>query len=120
MFQYIQEYTGLVSPGVLGVFIMGLFYKKSTNNGAIWGAVSSIPIALVLKLGTTLPWMHQMMIVWIVTMIIIAIVSQLEGKGAADPKGISVSRKYFATEPIFNISAMAICVILVALYSIFW
>jgi len=61
-----------------------------------------------------------MMIVWIVTMIIIAIVSQLEGKGAADPKGISVSRKYFATEPIFNISAMAICVILVALYSIFW
>ena len=120
MFQYIQEYTGLVSPGVLGVFIMGLFYKKSTNNGAIWGAVSSIPIALVLKLGTSLPWMHQMMIVWVATMVIIAIVSQLEGKGAADPKGISVSRKYFATEPVFNISAMIISVILVALYAIFW
>ncbi|NQV30240.1 MAG: sodium/solute symporter [Candidatus Marinimicrobia bacterium] len=120
MFQYIQEYTGLVSPGILGVFMMGLFYKKSTNNAAIWGAVSSIPIALALKLGTEMAWMHQMMIVWIVTMIIIAIVSQIEGKGAADPKGIPVSRSYFATEPVFNISMMIIGVILVALYAIFW
>ena len=120
MFQYIQEYTGLVSPGILGVFMMGLFYKKSTNNAAIWGAVSSIPIALALKLGTEMAWMHQMMIVWIVTMIIIAIVSQIEGKGAADPKGIPVSRNYFATEPVFNISIMIIGVILVALYAIFW
>jgi len=120
MFQYIQEYTGLVSPGILGVFMMGLFYKKSTNNGAIWGAVSSIPLALVLKLATEMPWMHQMMIVWVATMVIIAVVSQVEGKGAADSKGIPVSRKYFATEPVFNISAMIICVILVALYAIFW
>jgi SSS family solute:Na+ symporter len=120
MFQYIQEYTGLVSPGILGVFMMGLFYKKSTNNAAIWGAVSSIPLALLLKLGTSMPWMHQMMIVWIATMIIIAIVSQIEGKGASDPKGIPVSRKYFQTEPVFNISAMIIGVILVALYAVFW
>ncbi|MBL7024954.1 MAG: sodium/sugar symporter [Candidatus Marinimicrobia bacterium] len=120
MFQYIQEYTGLVSPGILGVFIMGLFYKRSTNNAAIWGAVSSIPLALVLKLGTSMPWMHQMMIVWIATMIIIAVISQIEGKGAVDKKGIPVSRKYFATEPVFNISAMIISVILVVLYAVFW
>ena len=120
MFQYIQEYTGLVSPGVLGVFMMGLFYKKSTNNAAIWGAVLSIPLALVLKLGTEMPWMHQMMIVWIATMAIIAIVSQIEGKGADDAKGIPVSRKYFATEPVFNISATIIGVILVVLYAVFW
>ena len=120
MFQYIQEYTGLVSPGILGVFIMGLFYKRSTNNAAIWGAVSSIPIALVLKLATEMPWMHQMMITWIATMLIIAIISQIEGKGAADAKGIPISRKYFATEPVFNISATIISVVLVVLYAIFW
>jgi len=120
MFQYIQEYTGLVSPGILGVFMMGLFYKRATNNAAIWGAVSSIPIALVLKLSTEIPWMHQMMIVWITTMVIIAIVSQIEGKGANDTKGIPVSRKYFATEPGFNISATIISLILVVLYAVFW
>ena len=67
-----------------------------------------------------MPWMHQMMITWIATMLIIGIISRIEGKGASDPKGIPVSRKYFATEPVFNISAMVISVILVALYTIFW
>ena len=47
MFQYIQEYTGLVSPGILAVFLMGLFWKKATNKGAIWGVLCSIPIALI-------------------------------------------------------------------------
>ena len=37
VFQFIQEYTGVVSPGILAVFLMGLFYKKATNNAAIWG-----------------------------------------------------------------------------------
>jgi len=120
MFQYIQEYTGLVSPGILGVFMMGLFYRRSTNSAAIWGAVSSIPIALILKFATSLPWMHQMMITWIATMVIIAIISQIEGKGAADPKGIPISRNYFATEPVFNISASIIGIILVVLYAVFW
>ena len=120
MFQYIQEYTGLVSPGILGVFIMGLFYKKSTNNAAIWGVLASIPIALGLKLATAMPWMHQMMIVWIVTMIIIMVISLIENKGKVDAKGIPISRKYFATDQVFNISAMIICTILVVLYSLFW
>ena len=50
VFQAIQEYTGVVSPGILAVFIMGLFYKKVTNNAAIWGILLSIPIACTLKL----------------------------------------------------------------------
>ena len=40
VFQFIQEYTGVVSPGILAVFLMGLFYKKATNNAAIWGVIS--------------------------------------------------------------------------------
>ena len=39
VFQFIQEYTGVVSPGILAVFLMGLFYKKATNNAAIWGCL---------------------------------------------------------------------------------
>jgi len=120
MFQYIQEYTGLVSPGILGVFIMGLFYKRSTNSAAIWGAVLSIFIALGLKLGTEMPWMHQMMITWILTMLIIAIISHLEGKGETDEKGIPLSKALFKTDPVFNISATVIGLVLVVLYAVFW
>src|SRR5690606_10338780 len=51
VFQYIQEYTGVVSPGILAVFMLGLFWKKATNKGAIWGVILSIPIALYFKVG---------------------------------------------------------------------
>ena len=49
VFQAIQEYTGVVSPGILAVFIMGLYYKKATNNAAIWGILFSIPVAMYFK-----------------------------------------------------------------------
>ncbi len=120
MFQYIQEYTGLVSPGILGVFIMGLFYKKATNNAAIWSVISSLIIALALKLGTSMPWMHQMMITWIATMVIIVIISLIENKGKDDKKGIPISRKFFETHWVFNVSTVIILMILIVLYSVFW
>ena len=50
-FQFIQEYTGVVSPGILAVFLLGLFWKKASNKGAIYGALASIPIALFFKVG---------------------------------------------------------------------
>ena len=72
VFQFIQEYTGVVSPGILAVFLMGLFYKKATNNASIWGVILSIPIAMYFKVAPNgwsdsmiflnLPFMHQMML----------------------------------------------------------
>lgn len=130
VFQYIQEYTGIVSPGILAVFMLGLFWKKTTSNAAIWGVLLSIPLAMYFKVGpngwlesplfVTLPFLHQMMWTWILTMILMVIISLVETKGADHPKGIEVSRKLFATDPIFNISALVICLILVALYAMFW
>src|SRR6056297_3254526 len=50
MFHYIQEYTGLVSPGILAVFLLGLFWKKTSTKGAITGVIASIPVAFALKI----------------------------------------------------------------------
>jgi SSS family solute:Na+ symporter len=50
-FQFIQEYTRRGKPGILAVFILGLFWKKTTNKAAIWGALISIPIAMFFKVG---------------------------------------------------------------------
>lgn len=58
MFQYIQEWTGLVSPGILAVFLLGLFWKKTNTTGAIIGVLASIPFALALKfLPLEMPFM---------------------------------------------------------------
>ena len=121
MFQYIQEYTGLVSPGILAVFLMGLFWKKATNKGAIVGVLSSILIALLLKSAVVdLPWMDQMLYTLLLTMVVIAGVSLTTSGDVDDPKGIDLTSKIFKTDEIFNISAYAIMIILVVLYAIFW
>lgn len=121
MFQYIQEYTGLVSPGILAVFLMGLFWKKSTNKGAIVGVLSSILVAWLLKASIVdLPWMDQMMYTCLITMVIIAGVSMSTSVTEEDEKGISIPAKLFKTGSVFNISAYTILVILVVLYTILW
>ncbi len=121
MFQYIQEYTGLVSPGVLAVFLLGLFWKKTTNKAAIVGILSSILVAFLLKLpAVNLPWMDQMMYTCLITMVIIAGVSMVTSENVDDPKAIQLTSTLFKTDSVFNISAYIILVILAVLYSVFW
>lgn len=119
-FQFIQEYTGIVSPGILSVFLLGLFWKKTTNKAAIWGILLSIPIALAFKSTEGIPFLNQMGLTAILTMLAVAIISRTQNKGKEDPKGIKLKKEFFKTEPVFNIWAFAICIILAVLYIIFW
>ena len=133
-FQFIQEYTGVVSPGILAVFMLGLFWKKTTNKGAIWGALTSIPIALYLKTGgkgwfdgtameavfPKLPWMDQMGLTALLTMAVIILVSWMENKGKDDSKAIELNNGIFKTSPLFNIGAFATLIILTVVYTLFW
>ena len=129
-FQFIQEYTGVVSPGILAVFMLGLFWKKTTNKGAIVGALVSIPIAMYFKVApkgwstgalfVDVPFMDQMGYTLMLTMMVIALVSYLQNKGADDSKGITFSKNLFKTSPAFNIGAFAVMIVLVALYAAFW
>ena len=129
VFIFIQEYTGVVSPGILAVFLMGLFYKKATNNAAIWGAILSIPIAMYFKVApkgwsdasifVELPFMHQMGYTCIVTLALIAFISYLDGN-KDDSKGINLTKKLFATNSTFNIGAFSVVLITAFLYAMFW
>ncbi|MFI0430474.1 sodium/sugar symporter [Mariniflexile sp. HMF6888] len=129
-FQFIQEYTGIVSPGILAVFMLGLFWKKTTNKAAIVGALASIPIALYFKVAPNgwstsplfvdVPFMDQMGYTFLLTMGVIALVSYMQHKGADDKKGIPITKESFKTGPLFNIGAFAVLIIVAALYASFW
>ena len=133
-FQFIQEYTGIVSPGILAVFILGLFWKKTSNKGAIYGALFSIPIALFFKVGPkgwmdgsvlqdffpTLPFLDQMGLTALLSMAVIAIVSIRENKEKNDDKGIELTEGIFNTSATFNIGAFALMIITAGLYAFFW
>ena len=129
-FIFIQEYTGVVSPGILAVFLTGLFWKRATNNAAIWGVILSIPIALYFKVASNgwsdsaifvnIPFMNQMFITALLSIAIILLISYLEGKGKVNEKGINLTAELFKTSPTFNIGATVIVIICAILYAIFW
>lgn len=121
VFNVIQEYTGLVSPGILAVFMLGLFYPKANSKGAILGVILSVVIGLGLKFLTPdIPFMNQMMIVFVATCLIIAAVSYSTGSGKNDEKAIETGGGLFATSSTFNVVSFAILLVLAFFYAIFW
>lgn len=129
-FQFIQEWTGVVSPGILAIFMLGLFWKKTSAKSAVIGAFMSIPIALFFKVAPKgwsdafifpdLPFMHQMGLTFLFTVIIMLIISHINNNGKDDEKGIEISGGLFKTSPTFNVISFGLILSLVALYSIFW
>ena len=129
-FQFIQEYTGVVSPGILAVFMLGLFWKKATSRSAIIGVILSIPIAMFFKIGSKgwidhaifvdLPFLHQMGITTLLTALIIVIFSLRQLKGKDDEKGIAISKETFKTSPAFNIGSFVVLICLTVIYALFW
>ncbi len=133
-FQYIQEWTGVVSPGILAVFLLGLFWKKATNKAAIWGAILSVPVAIYFKVAPkgwaegssiaglfpNLAFLDQMGLTCLITILIIVVISLVRNKGADDAKKIEITKSTFKTGPVFNISAIIIIAILIFLYAKYW
>ena len=138
LFTYIQTFTGILSPGILSIFLFGMFWRKTTNKAAIWGVIVPFVVSVALKLTEliyvnqhgpastfnrpfyVLPYQQQMMIALICSAIVVVVVSLIEGKGKDSPHAIAISRNMFKTTVKFNISAIVIIAILVFLYSYFW
>ena len=120
-FQYIQEYTGFISPGVLAIFILGLFWKKATATAALWSAILSIPLSTAMKVLTPqIPFMNRMLYVFVISVVLIVVISLVQGKGKESPKAIRKGELEMVGDPVFNIAAFGVLGITAALYALFW
>jgi SSS family solute:Na+ symporter len=120
-FQFIQEYTGFISPGVFAIFFFGVFWKKTTSNAALVGAALSIPLSVVLKvLLPSLPFIDRMGWVFLILATLMIVISLAEGKGKDHPKSIDINADLFKTSTGFKIGAILIAGIIAGLYTIFW
>ncbi len=60
-FQYIQEYTGFIYPGVVVVFGMGILWKRATNRAALWTTIATLPAGIIMKIALPeLPFIIRM------------------------------------------------------------
>lgn len=127
-YQFIQEYVGFVSPGVLAIFLLGFFWKKTTANAAIAGALLTIPVSTVLKflpIWTSgsfpdYPFLDRMTITFFVVAIVMILISLLKPRPATDHHAIVVDTSLFRVTTGFVIGSVIICGILAALYTVFW
>lgn len=141
-FQYIQEYTGFVSPGIFAMFILGFFWKRATSNAALFATIGGFGLSLLLKVLPTwtdlswlsgvgfsvknatgiyeIPFLDRMGIVFVFCIIGMVIISLFENKNGVNPKGLEIDSKMFKTTTGFAVGSLIIIGLLVALYSIYW
>ena len=120
VFQYIQEYTGYVSPGVFAIFVFGVFWKKTTPQAALVAAVLTIPLSAALAFFfPNLPFIDRMGVVFLVLAAQMIVMSLVQS-GRDQPNSIDLSPGLFKTSRAFNVGAMVIIGILVALYAAYW
>ncbi|ADV25934.1 SSS sodium solute transporter superfamily [Pseudoxanthomonas suwonensis 11-1] len=120
-FQYIQEYTGFFTPGIVVIFMLGLFWKRANQAGALAAAIGSFVLSVVLKLAWPgLPFIDRVGLVFLLALALAVVVSlatapQREGSDLIRTDDVS-----YSTTAGFNFGALGVVAILVALYAIFW
>ncbi|NCD41027.1 MAG: sodium/glucose cotransporter [Bacteroidia bacterium] len=120
-FQYIQEFTGFVTPGVCAIFLMGFFWKKTSANAALWSAILTIPLSFVFKwLTPRLPFLDRMGLVFLLIVLLAVVISGYDNKKKSDPKAVVLYKGLFYTEHRFNLAAIGIGIICAVLYILFW
>ncbi|PRY10002.1 SSS family solute:Na+ symporter [Pontibacter ummariensis] len=123
VFQFIQKYTGYVSPGIVVLFIFGLFWKKTTSNAALAAAIASVPVSILIDLSFPLmPFLDQMGLVFLLLSALVIIYSLYENKAKkrVPENYVRLEKGMFASNGIFNVASTVIVMIIAAIYIIFW
>jgi len=145
-YQFIQEYVGFISPGVLAIFLLGMFWKRTSSAAALTAASLTIPLSVVLKyipkiwnlhflassgfsspvvqtegnIVYEIPFLDRMFIVFVVLSALMTVISLLDPKSKNAKRIIDVDASMFRTSPAFIAISIVIVGILAALYTAFW
>jgi SSS family solute:Na+ symporter len=127
-YQFIQEYVGFISPGVLAIFLLGLFWKKTTAAAALAGTLLTIPVSTLLKFLPSwtggafpdYPFLDRMTITFILIIIVMVLMSYLWPRKEGREEPVIIERSMFKVTPAFTVGSVIILGILAALYTVFW
>ena len=116
IFQYIQNFTGYFSPGIVVIFLVALFWKKATSMSVLIAALISLFASVLISLiYPDLPFIHRMTIVFVLSAIGCWYTSYLQGyKDQA--KAIDLSSINFSTSKSFNFNTCVIVFVLAIIY----
>ena len=120
-FTYIQEFTGFISPGILAMFLMGFFWKRSNSNGALSSTIISIPLSAVLKYAIpSMPFLNRMGVVFLACIALIILFGLIDPKSKENPKAMHVESSMWRMSTSFLIGSAIVMSLLAALYIVYW
>ena len=145
-FEFIQEYTGFVSPGIFAMFILGFFWKKTSSNAALFATIGGFVLSVIFKflpqlmnleflsqygfatlveqkdktMAFEIPFLDRMGFVFVLCVLMMVVISLWDEKRGILSKGLEVDTKMFKVSNGFAVGTLIIVGLLVALYSIFW
>ena len=127
-YQFIQEYVGFISPGVLAIFLMGFFWKRTTATAALTGSLLTIPVSTILKFLPVwtqgafpdYPFLDRMTITFVIIVLIMIGISLSKPVTNQVSHTIIIDKKDFRVSPAFILGSVIIMGILAGLYTVFW
>lgn len=140
-FEFIQEYTGFVSPGIFAMFILGFFWKRTTARAAMFAIVGGFTLSVFFKLLPLvadlsflyssgfavlssssgvyeIPFLDRMGFVFVICVFIMIVISYLDK--TAPTSTIEIDRKMFIPSTGFIFGSLIVMAILIFLYVKFW
>ena len=141
-FTFIQKYTGFISPGVFAMFLLGMFWKRTTGAAAIAGLLTGFILSIFFNsfavsllghenvLFTALPTMEDGKQVWripflinmgwsfVFTLLVMIAISLTGPK--VNEKAFELDKAMFKVSPTHIIMIVATLLILIAIYAKFW
>ena len=80
-FQYIQEYSGFIYPGIVVVFGLGLLWRRASSRAAVWTAIITIPLGVLFKIFLGgVPFQLRAGYIFIILVVFFIIMSLLDKK----------------------------------------
>ena len=127
-YQFIQEYVGFISPGVLAIFLLGFFWKRTTAAAALTGSLLTIPVSVILKFLPVwtrgyfpdFPFLDRMTIDFVIIVLIMIGISFSGHYDTGKVPVIEVNKKDFRVSNSFIFGSVIILGILAGLYTVFW
>jgi len=138
-FTFIQKYTGFISPGVFAMFILGMFWKRTTGAAAIAGVITGFVLSVVFinyapqwfgndtflytayqnKDGVyEIPFLLCMGYSFVFTVIVMVLMS-LAGP-RINPKAFEIDSSMFKLKPMTTALVVVILLIISLIYARFW
>lgn len=138
-FTFIQKYTGFISPGVFAMFILGMFWKRTTGTAAVAGIFTGFILSVVFNNyapswfgndtllytaypngegGYEIPFLLCMALSFFFTVAVMVALSLAGPK--VNPKAFELDKEMFRVNATSRIMIIGILMVLAALYVKFW